>query len=678
MKQISIKLIDIIIISSILIQLMTPLSLINISYASTDEDIYDVILFWGQSNMVGYCGLYNTDALAQSHSSNNEAKPDPRYNYSNTSSVAAYSNKSGIDPIFLANSEKMNYVKIEQTPNTVYEYKYLDNKLNEITANTKTFGERLLYNSTTKKLQSASSPYSISYSFGTNMIPQFCKSYYEITGHKVVAVLAANSGEKIANFLPSTDSEYGDTNNQKIYEAMKEIYTSAINYMNSQNYHIDRKLWVCFQGENDVTITSTSEYKRLFLKVHNYLKNDMNITKGAIVETSTEIGTSLYQKVENIHNAQVQLAEENDDIVLGSSYAYDYYLPDKTTYNNSNYNNSIFIDANGQKLAYDDAKNKATSGMCYPGNTIHCTSAALCQIGKETATSLAESFDTIAPTLSVKYSSTNLTNKNVTVTISADEQLQEINGWTLSQDKKSLSKVYQTNKSEQITVYDIAGNSKTVDVSVTNIDKTSLVTNVSYSTTLPTNENVVVTISSNKQLQELEGWTLSQDKKSLSKVYQTNNSEQITVYDIAGNSKTVDVSVTNIDKTVPVTNVSYSTTLPTNENVVVTISSNKQLQEVEGWTLSQDKKSLSKVFTKNIVEEVLVYDISGNSQKIIINISNIVDLNRETEIETTEIETTETKKFELPNSLPDTGFESIIIIIIPLALFAYICYKKSK
>ena len=117
MKQISIKLINIIIIFSILIQLMTPLRFINISYASADEDIYDVILFWGQSNMVGYCGLYNTDALAQSHSSNNEAKPDPRYNYSSASSVATYSNKSGIDPIFLANSEKMNYVKIEQTPN---------------------------------------------------------------------------------------------------------------------------------------------------------------------------------------------------------------------------------------------------------------------------------------------------------------------------------------------------------------------------------------------------------------------------------------------------------------------------------------------------------------------------------------------------------------------------------
>ena len=79
MKNMKYKITSILIIFFILIQFVEPLLFNSISIATTQE-VYDVILFWGQSNMTGYCGLYNTDAKAQQKGSNNEAKADPRYN----------------------------------------------------------------------------------------------------------------------------------------------------------------------------------------------------------------------------------------------------------------------------------------------------------------------------------------------------------------------------------------------------------------------------------------------------------------------------------------------------------------------------------------------------------------------------------------------------------------------
>ena len=73
-------------------------------------------------------------------------------------------------------------------------------------------------------------------------------------------------------------------------------------------------------------------------------------------------------------------------------------------------------------------------------------------------------------------------------------KVQEIEGWNLSEDKKTLSKTYTTNKSEKINVYDLAGNNSSVDIKVENIDKTAVNIETKYSTTKITNEDVEVTI----------------------------------------------------------------------------------------------------------------------------------------------------------------------------------------
>ena len=235
-----------------------------------------------------------------------------------------------------------------------------------------------------------------------------------------------------------------------------------------------------------------------------------------------------------------------------------------------------------------------------------------------------ENIDKEKPTLDISYSTTKATNKNVIVTINSNEELKNVSGWTLSEDKKTLTKTYTENKSENIEVTDIAGNISTAIIDIKNIDREKPIIGVKYSTKEKTLNDVIVAIEANEELQEIEGWQLSDDKKLLNKTYTKNDEETITIYDLAGNSIVESIKVENIDKEKPQYEVKYSTTLSTNEDVAVTITANEEIQSVDGWTLSEDKKVLTKTYTENTEEEIIIKDIVGNSaSKTIVKINNI-------------------------------------------------------
>ena len=78
-----------------------------------------------------------------------------------------------------------------------------------------------------------------------------------------------------------------------------------------------------------------------------------------------------------------------------------------------------------------------------------------------------------------------------------------------------------------------------------------------------------------------------------------------------------------IDEIVPALNVTYSTKNPTKENVTVTITSNEQIQSITGWVLSSDKKTLTKEYTANVKETIIVKDLAGNETRVTIEIDNI-------------------------------------------------------
>ncbi len=70
---------------------------------------------------------------------------------------------------------------------------------------------------------------------------------------------------------------------------------------------------------------------------------------------------------------------------------------------------------------------------------------------------------------SLSYSTHSLTYKTVTATITANKELEPIEGWNLSSDKKTLTKEYAENKEEVVTVKDKDGKTKILTVSIRNI-----------------------------------------------------------------------------------------------------------------------------------------------------------------------------------------------------------------
>ena len=101
------------------------------------------------------------------------------------------------------------------------------------------------------------------------------------------------------------------------------------------------------------------------------------------------------------------------------------------------------------------------------------------------------------------------------------------------------------------------GKEATCEVTVTKSEKNSdeqgkdskeLNLKTEYSIVEKNGKKVIATITSESELQELDGWTLSSDKHKLMKEFSNNVDQLITVKDTAGNSKQVNIKIDNFDE----------------------------------------------------------------------------------------------------------------------------------
>ena len=213
----------------------------------------------------------------------------------------------------------------------------------------------------------------------------------------------------------------------------------------------------------------------------------------------------------------------------------------------------------------------------------------------------------------------------VTATIAFDERI-TVNsstqnpGWTYNEDFTAISKTFDKNAQEQVTVHDNMDNETVVEVNVDSFDETAPEYTVTYSNDgNPTNQDVTVIITANEPLQEVEGWTLSDDGLSLTKTYSENKEETVVITDASGNTSEVPVNVTGIDKLGPTVTVKNETT---EDGVLVTIETNEPIQTPDGWTKVSDTK-YTKLYTENTSEDIIVYDLAGNATKAHVTVSSI-------------------------------------------------------
>lgn len=212
------------------------------------------------------------------------------------------------------------------------------------------------------------------------------------------------------------------------------------------------------------------------------------------------------------------------------------------------------------------------------------------------------------------------TNQSVVGKIVSNEPLKEVSGWISSTNGMELVKVFSDNEKGHVTVEDLAGNQAIVSYEVQTIDRE--VSGISVSTSnngRPTNRDVVVTISADEELEAVEGWLLAADQKSISRVFSANIKSSVIVTDKAGNQQEVEYEVFDIDKTpAAVGDIKYS--LTSDNQIKVTIKTDKAVFTPNGWTMVKNSQVFTKVYTESMTETIRLKDAYHNRLNFVITI----------------------------------------------------------
>ena len=228
-------------------------------------------------------------------------------------------------------------------------------------------------------------------------------------------------------------------------------------------------------------------------------------------------------------------------------------------------------------------------------------------------------YDITSPEAKVTFSNNNgnaMTNKDVTVTLKANESIKNIEGWTRVDDKTFI-KEYSENGKYSVEIEDKAGNKATIKFEVKRIDKVAPEAKVTFSNNngnAMTNEDVTATLTANESIKNIEGWTRVDDK-TFTKVYSENGKYSVEIEDKAGNKATIKFEVKRIDKVSPDATITFSNNngnAMTKEDVTVTLTATESIKDIDGWTRVDDK-TFTKVYSQNekncIVE---IEDKAGN------------------------------------------------------------------
>ena len=192
------------------------------------------------------------------------------------------------------------------------------------------------------------------------------------------------------------------------------------------------------------------------------------------------------------------------------------------------------------------------------------------QAGNEgTAKATVTWIDKVVKVAIISYDITSLTNQNVTASISFNEE-----NITITNNEGNNTYVFTENGEFIFEYRDEAGNEGTAKATVTWIDKVLPVATISYNITSTTNQDVVATVTFDKENVTVEGGNTH--------TFTENGEYTFTYRDQAGNEGTAKATVTWIDKVAPVPTITYSTTELTNQDVVATITFDKENVTVEG------------------------------------------------------------------------------------------------
>lgn len=436
---------------------------------------------------------------------------------------------------------------------------------------------------------------------------------------------------------------------------------------NSDIASVDEDGQVTAQGEGETTITVTTEDGEKtatcsvtvlpneepdpepeVIPVENVVLNQNNVTLN-IGETTTLEATIT---PDNATNKNVTWSSENSEIATVNNGIVTAIAPGETTI--------TVTTQDGEKTA------ECIIRVIEPEpEEIHVENVELnlqdisLEIG-ETATLVA----VITPN--------DATNKNVTWT-SANENIVTVDDGLVTAIGPGETMITVTTEDGEKTA--------TCKIMVTEASK-ELISIISYDYTELTNQNVTATITFNR-----DDVTITNNDGSNEYIFEENGTFTFEYIDSEGNVSQNTARVTWIDKEGPQININYET-INNGKVVKVTIQANEELEPIEGWTLSEDRLSISKSFDQNQTETVQLSDLAGNIVEATINVQNIEqpgDENQNNNSTTNTItgNTNNYKDDTVANTiLPSAGIsmiiKALIVIVLLGAIGFYIRYRCLK
>lgn len=190
-----------------------------------------------------------------------------------------------------------------------YEYKWLDDALvplknpvgEDITYN-KTRGEAPMKGMDFEKWLSLNALGSACFGH-TNLVPEFCRAYHEISGHSVIAVHASKGSTVIADWLPE----------ERGFEFIEKKSLAAVQKA-KEKYKIGKIFFVWLQGESDAIEGNQKQYyKEKITELCAHLKKRIGIDRFGIIRVGRFTND---KRDDEIIDAQDEVCNENPDFVM--------------------------------------------------------------------------------------------------------------------------------------------------------------------------------------------------------------------------------------------------------------------------------------------------------------------------------------------------------------------------
>ncbi len=224
--------------------------------------------------------------------------------------------------------------------------------------------------------------------------------------------------------------------------------------------------------------------------------------------------------------------------------------------------------------------------------------------------------------------------------------------WTLSSDKKTYTKKFDTNQTYSTPFTQSNGKEIKYEINITQVKDMELDINYEYDSA---DNTVTAKVISNVPMKKTKPtWTLSSDKKTYTKKFDTNQTYSTPFTQSNGKEINYEINITQVKDMELDINYEYDSVVNT---VTAKVTSNVPMKKNKPtWTLSSDKKTYTKIFNENINYTTDFTQSNGKVVGFDINITEIQPLELEAKYEyndaSTLVKVTITSNFQMKDTKP--------------------------